>query len=67
MMRLKRLGILKDLLFSDRLEVEKSQRLLDTYGTENKTDIIAANIHMKGLSINLEIFNTAWECLAESV
>ncbi len=59
-------SLLENLLFSDRLEAEKSQILIDTYGTDCMTNRIASNLQAMGLTINLEIFNAAWECLDES-
>ena len=59
-------NLLEDLLFSGRLETEKDKVLLDTYGTEYMTNRIAENLQTMGLTINLKIFNAAWECLDES-
>lgn len=59
-------SLLENLLFSDRLEAEKAQILLDTYGTEYMTNRMAENLQTMGLTINFGIFNAAWECLDES-
>jgi hypothetical protein len=59
-------SLLENLLFSNRLETEKAQILLDTYGTEYMTNRIAGNLQTMGLTINLEIFNAAWKYLDES-
>ncbi|WP_313184965.1 YobI family P-loop NTPase [Lacrimispora sp.] len=58
-------NLLENLLFSNRLEAEKAQILFDTYGTQYMTNRIAGNLQSMGLTINLEIFNKAWECLDE--
>ncbi|SHJ15840.1 TniB family NTP-binding protein [Desulfosporosinus lacus] len=58
--------LLENLLFSDRIEAETTQTLLDTYSTKYMTNRIAANLQAMGLTINLEIFNAAWGCLDES-
>ncbi len=59
-------NLLECLLFSDRLDAEIAQALLDTYGTELMTNRIATNFQTVRLTINFEIFNAAWECLDES-
>lgn len=58
-------NLLESLLFSNRLGIEIAQVLLDTYGVEYMTDRIASSLQLMGLSINLDIFNAAWEFLGE--
>lgn len=59
-------NILEYLLLSNRLEIEKSQILIDTYGTKYMTNKIANCLKTIGVTINLEIFNAAWEKLEEA-
>lgn len=58
--------LFENLLFSERLEAEKAQILLDAYGTEYMTNRIAGDLQAMGLTINLNIFKAAWKCLDES-
>lgn len=58
--------LFENLLFSDRIRAETSQTLLNTYSTKYMTNKIAAKLRTMGLTINLEIFKAAWECLDES-
>ena len=58
-------NLLENLLFSNRLETKTTQTLFDTFSTEYMTNRIARNLKSMGLTINLEIFNAAWECLNE--
>lgn len=58
-------NILEYLLLSNRLEIEKSQILIDTYGTKYMTNKIANCLNTIGVTINLEIFNAAWNYLDE--
>lgn len=59
-------NLLENLLFSNKIEEKTTQTLFDTFSTQYITNKIARNLKAMGLTINLEIFNAAWECLNES-
>lgn len=57
--------LLENLLFSNKIEAKTTQILLDTSSTQHMNNRIAGNLKVMGLTINLEIFNAAWEYLDE--
>lgn len=54
------------LLFADELEAETAQALVDTFGTQHMTARIAHNLSALKITMNLQIFNTAWSHLDKS-
>ncbi|HHX59180.1 MAG TPA: hypothetical protein GX707_00320 [Epulopiscium sp.] len=58
-------SLLENLLFSEMIEVKTAQILLDIFGTQYMTNGIAENLKTMELTINLEVFNAAWEYLLE--
>lgn len=57
--------LLENLLFSNKIEAKTTQTLLDTFSTRYMTNKIARNLKAIGVTINLKIFNAAWEYLDE--
>lgn len=58
--------LLEALLFANELEAETAQALVDTFGTQHMTAKIAHNLSAIKITLNLQIFNTAWSHLDES-
>ena len=58
--------LFESLLFADELEAETAQALVDTFSTQHMTARIAHNLSAIKITLNLQIFNTAWSHLDES-
>lgn len=58
-------NLLEDLLFSNKIEAKTTKILLDNFSTQYMTNRIARNLKPMGITINLRIFNAAWECFDE--
>jgi len=59
-------SLMEGLLFSDRLNNQTAQMLIDNFGARYMTVRIATNLSVLGLEVDLEIFKAAWGCLGES-
>ena len=56
-------SLLESLFFSNKIELNTAQKLLDYFGNQYMTNGIAKKLIQMGLIIDLQIFNTAWEHL----
>ena len=55
--------LLETLLFDQRFERANAQRLIDDYGVKYMTVKIARNLNALKITINIDLFDAAWDLL----